>query len=68
MREWLSAPIGDGAIVVAQERDMYSWVFWPDHREYENTDNQPFTIPPQSANTPFFSNLFYFPTIATENC
>lgn len=31
------AQIGDGAIVVSDESDDYSWVFWPDQGEYENT-------------------------------
>lgn len=31
------AQIGDGAIVVANEIDLYSWVFWPQQGEYENT-------------------------------
>lgn len=31
------AQIGDGAIVVSNEPDLYSWVFWPHQGEYENT-------------------------------
>lgn len=33
------AQIGDGAIVVSEEIDEYSWVFWPQNGEYANVTN-----------------------------
>jgi hypothetical protein len=33
------AQIGDGAIVVSEEIDDYTWVFWPQNGEYANVTN-----------------------------